>query len=65
MGNENKFMKPPEKKTYKARAICSMCHKEMGERDGFPNEGGITHLTCDECAKKMKAEYEELKNPLK
>lgn len=59
MEGENNFTKPPkegEKKLYKAKVVCSSCGKDMGEKDGFEQEGITTHGSCEECNAKNKAE---------
>lgn len=70
---ENNFMalpeKPaqtePEKKMYTAKIICMYCGKKIGEKEGFEEEGMISHSACPECAAIQKAKLEILRKKLK
>jgi hypothetical protein len=70
---ENNFMPLPEKpeqvesekKTYIAKIICMYCGKKIGEKEGFEEEGLISHSACPECAATQKAELEILRKKLR
>lgn len=55
----------PEKKTYTAKIVCMYCGKDMGEKEGFEEEGMISHGICPECAVIQKAKLQALRENLK
>jgi hypothetical protein len=55
-GNSLMPLPKQENKTYKALIVCAYCGKIIGEKDGFEQEGLISHGICEECLAKLRME---------